>query len=261
MTLIGLACVYNDPRVPTELGGTGTVYTPGLFWPFLTADQNAKIYRFLPTGSRLYCIIMHGYQFQSIIVQVLFKRDQKNFRDMMLHHVCATLSTNYCYFTNHEDFSIGATLITSISDVCLNFGKTVRDIGFKPVYVTASYLIILISWIITRIYYFTYACYGSTKKFWPGQRWPLNEAYTDLYNKTKFGFRFVMVNLALLTCLNFFWFYFILLIGYRKLFKGKGGFYDKRNKSDAIPGSPNHQHRQVEISSESESDRKLTIKL
>jgi hypothetical protein len=38
-----------------------------------------------------------------------------------------------------------------------------------------------------------------------------------------------MFNLFLLTCLNFFWFFCILQIGYTNLFKGKGGFYDKRN--------------------------------
>ena len=38
-----------------------------------------------------------------------------------------------------------------------------------------------------------------------------------------------MLNLAVLTGLNFFWFGCILQIGYKKFFEGKGGFYDKRN--------------------------------
>jgi hypothetical protein len=178
-------------------------------------------------------------------------RDHKNFMDMMLHHVCTILSTNYCYFTNHEDFSIGATLITSISDVCLNFGKTVRDIGFKPIFVTGSYLIILISWILTRVYYFTFACYASTYKFWPNQTWPLDEKYTILWNKTKFGFRFVMLNLAILCGLNFFWFFCILQIGYKKLFEGKGGFYDKRNVSEVkISAEESEKEQQAEEKSE-----------
>lgn len=167
MVILGLVCIYNDPRFPGELGGTGTPYSPGLFWPFLSESPSQKVYSFWPSGSRLYCIAMHGYQFQSTLKQLFTMRDHTNFIDMMLHHVCTILSTNYCYFTNHEDFSIGATLITSISDVCLNFGKTVRDIGFNPIFLTCSYLIILISWLVTRVYYFTYACYTSTYKFWP----------------------------------------------------------------------------------------------
>ena len=63
MVIIGLICIYDDPRLPHELGGNGNAYSPGLYWPFLSNDPSKKLYRFWPTGSRLYCIVMHGYQF------------------------------------------------------------------------------------------------------------------------------------------------------------------------------------------------------
>jgi hypothetical protein len=167
MVLVGIYSVFNDPRLPTELGGAGTVYSPGLYWPFLSEGGNEIAHTFWPQGLRLYCIIISGYQIRSTIYHLVTMRDHNNFVDMMLHHFCTMMGVSYCYFTNNEDFVIGATLITSISDVCLNFGKTVRDIGFHKIFVSGSYLLILFSWIITRVYFFTYACAASTYKFWP----------------------------------------------------------------------------------------------
>ena len=172
-----------------------------------------------------------GYQLRSTIYHLLTMRGHKNFVDMMLHHVCFMLCFLYSYFTNQEDLIIGATLITCIADVFLNFGKTVRDFGLNKYFVTGSYLMILFSWLITRVIYFTYCCYATTYKFWsPNQKWPLDSKFNTLWEGTKFGWYFVMVNLSVLIGLNYFWFVCILEIGYSYIFKGgKGGFYDKRN--------------------------------
>lgn len=86
---------------------------------------------------------------------------------MALHHICTMLSINYAYFTNFEDYSVLATLISNFSDFFLNLGKFFRDVGLKPWLITAGFLNIIISWFITRIIYFPYCNYVSTEKFQP----------------------------------------------------------------------------------------------
>jgi len=119
-------------------------------------------------------MLMHAYQFRSYLVQLLNPRKLKNFTEMVLHHVCSMMGSNYCYFANIQELSVGATIISSFSDIWLHFGKILRDFNFHPAVVTFSYLIILFSWFITRNIYLTYLCFCSLKKYAPGQNWPLD---------------------------------------------------------------------------------------
>jgi len=232
LVVIGIHGAKGDPRLPAKIGGAGTAWSPGLYWPYLSDDPSTPIYTFWPRGARLFQILTHGYHIFVSVEQLICNRDKKNFNEMMLHHVNTIFSTNYCYFANLQGLSFGATMITSISDIFMNFGKILRDFNFHPILVTASYLSILISWVVTRNYYFAYACYASTYKFRPGQKWPYDSQYDGLWYKTRWGFRFTMMNIILLNILNYFWLFRILQIGYNKLFKGEGGFFDQKNKID-----------------------------
>jgi hypothetical protein len=77
------------------------------------------------------------------------------------------LSINYAYFTNHEDYSVLATLISNFSDFFLNFGKFLRDIGMSDAYVTSGFAVMTLSWFFTRVLYFPYCNYVATEKLQP----------------------------------------------------------------------------------------------
>lgn len=168
MILIGLYCVRDYYGVPSSIGGSGTCRTVGWNWPLIQLNP----------GMRIYSFVQHGYHLQSkrvsapfnrlgTVVHLLTKRDHNNFLDMAIHHVCTMLSINYAYFTNFEDYSVLATLISNISDFFLNFGKFLRDVGMKPYLLNMSFVVVFTSWLVTRVLYFPYCNYVSTEKFQP----------------------------------------------------------------------------------------------
>lgn len=169
MISIGLWCVRDYKGIPSSLGGSGSCRTVGWNWPEIEFNS----------GMRIYSFVQHGYHLQSnfakdpfsnlegTIIHLLTKRDHSNFLDMAIHHICTMLSINYAYFTNFEDYSVLATLISNFSDFFLNFGKFLRDVGLKAYLVTISFVTIFISWLVTRVAYFPYCNYVSTEKFQP----------------------------------------------------------------------------------------------
>ena len=105
---------------------------------------------------------------------------EKNFTELLIHHIATVFSILFCYFTNFEDYGPFILIASDLSDATLNFAKVFRDIQGAVGRITdVVFGITMLSFFFTRNVFFLGCWYHSIKKFHPFQKVVLKDPKYD----------------------------------------------------------------------------------
>lgn len=77
-------------------------------------------------------------------------RNEKNFWELLIHHVGTVIAILFSYFTNFEDYGPFVLIASDISDAILNIGKVCRDIFGETILLDIIFFLAMTSWFLSR---------------------------------------------------------------------------------------------------------------
>jgi len=162
----------------------------------------------IPDIKLFYMIHLGWYGFKTIS-QTFFERKLKDYWPTMIHHIAAIGLLSVSYNTGMMLVGIVVLLLHDPADVCLAAGKLTRMA--KRMFITnVIFAGLIIVWLCTRILLYPYLVIASP--------------FTDFY--PVFGYEHqwmhgIVVMLCTLYVLHIYWFYLMMLVLHRALFKGE----------------------------------------
>jgi hypothetical protein len=172
-----------------------------------------------------YYFIELGFYLHSIIVYFLFETSDSKKSDtrlILLHHFVTFGLIYGSFVANFERIGIMVLVVHDFSDIFLEGGKVIVYLNRFEMLKNIMYILLLIGWVITRLYLFPYYVIGSciyqSVEYMPSD-------YLFLTRNMCIG------ALEILFLMHIYWFFLLLGIGYRKIFKGKS-IKDDREKRD-----------------------------
>lgn len=100
----------------------------------------------------LYCAEM-GYYIQGIPSLIFWELRRKDFWEQIAHHVVTLFLIVYSYQLNFMKVGCMVFLVHDINDIFMEAAKMARYCG-KPSLCTALFIVFMLSWFASRIYYF-----------------------------------------------------------------------------------------------------------
>ena len=213
MFFFGLATAYNDPNMPFFYLGSGSWDSLGDNWP----NHNFGMI------GRLYFIFHLGHHYHNLIHHSIAMKDIGNYYELILHHVITTGTTTFAYYSGFEEYALFTLLSHDISDSILNFSKFFRDMNLPSNVLSLTYVILLVSWIVSRLTLAPMCYWIGTQRllYWKN---PYGVQHQEAWDSLKYGVNVVCVKTLLLVLLNLLWLYWLIEMGYNKFFKGHTGY-------------------------------------
>jgi len=157
----------------------------------------------------LYYFVEFGYYWQGTLTLVFFDRHLSDFWVMLLHHISTLILVGGSQWLGY--MRVGAVILW-LHDCCdpiLNLGKLFHYCKSEAIS-TLLFVVLILSWIVTRLILFMYQCVGSVMF-----DMPRDPFYVPSHHRT-----FLPI-LLFLYGMHWYWFYLMLTIVYRTWWKGE----------------------------------------
>lgn len=204
---------YGKSYMPTSFGGDLDIKSYHGAWPSIPQ-----------TPVRYYFIFTIGHHVERTMEHVFYKRANKNFWIMILHHILTINLMFNCIVYRQYGFGIPILFLHDIGDIFIGCIRFVREISFLTKYSIPAYICHLISWIGTRNIVFNIEIVIPMFSTCIAQFWNHGDNFQ----------MFAAFGVTILVVLNTFWIHGSLVAGYNKLFKNKDvmGFEGEKNKAN-----------------------------
>jgi len=106
---------------------------------------------------------------------LIFEKKDNLYSQMLVHHLATIFSILYAYFTNHEDFSVYVMLVSNFADIFVNLGRYLRNVGSSGFAVNLGYVLLFLSWLITRVISMPICFYQSSNRLHPFKKYPFDD--------------------------------------------------------------------------------------
>jgi len=160
-----------------------------------------------PTSSlmRHFYLMQLCFNFSNLVCHFFLETRRKDFWQMLLHHVATSILIGLSYAVG--GLRIGAVILVTqdLCDVIFEFGKLFVYTKNKII-ADAIFVVMICTWVYTRLYLFPFQCL-------PIAYWPSSPNPVPLHNVFK-------VLLAVIAVLNYFWFYLMIKVLFRRVIFG-----------------------------------------
>jgi hypothetical protein len=216
-TLLNLYLFRDQFFFPTFLGGSGNGSCDQIF-------QYLPYVPEIPYGRWFYMFQLGGHIY-STIHEVVYKRKDPKFMEMILHHGMTVFLIAYSYMTNNIPVGLLVLYTHDPGDVFLALVRMYNDLRYKvKAMVGAIYFVFVTVWVFFRLTAFPFCIVGAA----------FDVVINNQYGHIHICYVFLVFMLCGLVMLHCYWFLVILKILVNVL-KGKNepNYYDNKKKSKA----------------------------
>jgi hypothetical protein len=182
-------------------------------WPYGNIEQLYDVNYEIPNNLYLYYIIITGYRTSSLIFQLEYRK-RDDFKEMMIHHLCALFLVIISYNYNYVRVGLIVNYIHDVSEIPIYLGRILLKTK-NTLLILINYFAILFSYFYYRIYMFVF--------------YVIYPTYIYSSKVGKYKSQYFLISFGILELLHIYWYFMILYMGYRIIFKNNREDVQQKN--------------------------------